>query len=86
MQKDHLDELIESSVARDLRFAAEWPSVEAALSLAALRYKAGLTQQEVANLMGVARPRVAEIERDPGRVSFARYAAAVGARLDIVSP
>jgi DNA-binding XRE family transcriptional regulator len=88
MEKDYLDELIETNMERDPRFAAEWPSVEAALSLAALRQKAGLTQQEVADRMGVARPRVAEIERDLSRVSFARvarYAAAMGARFDVVS-
>ena len=72
IEKDYLDELIESNLERDPRFAAERPSVEAALSLAALRHKAGLTQQEAADRMGVARPRGAEIERDPGRVSFAR--------------
>ena len=88
MEKDYLDELIETNMERDPRFAGKWPSVEAALSLAAMRQKAGLTQQEVADRMGVARPRVAEIERDPSRVGFARvarYAAAVGARFDVVS-
>ena len=49
VQKDYLDELIESNLERDLRFAAEWPSVEATLSLAARHHKAGLTQQEVAD-------------------------------------
>ena len=85
--KDYLDDLIEAEIARNPRFASEWPAVEAALELAALRQKMGLTQKEVAERMGVARPRVAEIEKNPGRVSYARivrYAAALGARLAII--
>lgn len=86
-EKDYLDELVEAEMARNPKFAAEWPSVEAALELAAMRQRMGLTQKEVATRMGVARPRVAELEKNPGRASYAkvaRYAAALGARLAVV--
>ena len=54
--------------------------------MAHLRVERGLSQADVAKVMGVRRERVAEIEADPGRVSFSRlalYAAAVGATIAI---
>jgi len=85
-EKDHLDELIEES-SKDPEFAAIWKVAEARLALARLRTKNNLTQQQVADRMGVARPRVAEIERNPFRVSLGRminYAAAIGVSLAVV--
>ena len=77
---DHLDELIEASCLEP-EFATLWKEAEIRLGLARLRKENNLTQQQVADRMGVARPRVAEIERHPLRVSFGRmmtYAAAIG--------
>lgn len=88
MSKDYLDELIEGSM-QDPEFAAAWPAIDAALKFQELRVAAGLTQQQVADRMGVARPRVAEIEKDPAGVSFKRisaYAAAIGAAIRIEAP
>ncbi|MBI1756639.1 MAG: helix-turn-helix transcriptional regulator [Fimbriimonas ginsengisoli] len=85
-QKDHLDELIEES-CKDPEFANAWKQSEARLALARLRKLRNLTQQQVADRMGVARPRVAEIERNPLRVSLGRmlrYAEAVGVSLAAV--
>jgi len=84
--KDHLEELIEES-CKDPEFAALWRESEARLALARLRKENNLTQQQVADRMGVARPRVAEIERHPLRVSLGRmmnYAAAIGVSLATV--
>ena len=78
--KDYLDELIEDS-CQDPGFAEAWKIEEARIALALLRKEANLTQDEVAKRMGVARPRVAELERRPLSVSFGRmiaYADAVG--------
>lgn len=84
--KDHLDELIEES-CKEPGFVAIWMESEASLALARLRKENNLTQQQVADRMGVARPRVAEIERHPLRVSMGRmlnYAAAIGVTLATV--
>jgi transcriptional regulator with XRE-family HTH domain len=77
---DYLDELIErSKVEPD--FASKWSEAEVRIALAGLRKAANLTQEEVARRMGVARPRVAELESRPLSVSFGRmlaYARALG--------
>jgi len=86
IEKDHLDELIEAS-REDPEFAAIWKESEARLALARLRKESNLTQQQVADRMGVSRPRVAEIERHPLRVSLGRmmrYAEAIGTSLAAV--
>lgn len=51
--------------------------------LAELRKKAGLTQREVAEAMGVGQQRVSAIEhgRDTTTATLARYAAALGGKL-----
>ena len=85
-RRDHLDELIEES-CKDPEFAVLWDQAEARLALARLRKGSSLTQQQVADRMGVARPRVAEIERNPLRVSLGRmmrYAEAIGVSLATV--
>ncbi len=60
---------------------------EITAELALRRKQMGLTQQQVADRMGVARPRVAEIERRPDGIAFARildYARALGASFQLV--
>ena len=82
-ERDHLDELIEES-CKDEEFAALCRQSEARLALARLRKESNLTQQQVADRMGVSRPRVAEIERHPLRVSLGRmmsYSKAIGVSL-----
>jgi DNA-binding XRE family transcriptional regulator len=84
MEKDYLDELIEMNVADDPEFAKIWAEREAACGLAGARKAAGLTQQPVTDRMGVKRERLAELEKEPGKVSFARvtsYADAIGMTL-----
>ncbi|MEZ0326373.1 MAG: helix-turn-helix domain-containing protein [Fimbriimonas sp.] len=72
--KDYLDELVEENL-KDPAFAAKWKEVEARTALSAIRKQANLTQEQVAQKMGVARPRVAELERRPLSVSFGRMLA-----------
>jgi DNA-binding XRE family transcriptional regulator len=82
-EKDYLDELIAKS-CEDPKFAELWKQSEARLALARLRKDSNLTQQQVADRMGISRPRVAEIERNPLRVSLGRmlrYVEAIGASL-----
>ncbi len=84
---DYLDELIEEH-KKNPEFARAWSAVEIMHELLAARVKAGLSQEQVAARMGIARPRVAELEKKPGSASFERvlsYAAAVGANV-IVDP
>lgn len=76
---DFLDEIIEERKARDPEFAARWPQAELRLQLAMLRKQAGLTQKELADRMQLPQPRVAEVERNPERVSFGRILAYVRA-------
>lgn len=89
MEKDYLDELIERNKASDPSFAENWKEVEAEFKLLELRKKSGLTQEQVAARLGVARPRIAEIERHPFSVSFGRllrYMNAIGADVQIIAP
>lgn len=82
---DYLDELIETSRKQDPSFSAGWRDAEARISLSILRKEANLTQEEVAKRMGVARPRVAELESRPFSVSFGRmlaYADALGVPIE----
>ena len=84
--KDYLDELIEEN-CKDPKFAAKWKEAEARISIAVLRKAANLTQEEVARRMGVARPRVAELESRPLSVSFGRmiaYAEALGVPIESI--
>ncbi len=85
--KDYLDELIETSKAEP-GFAARWKEADARIALAAIRKEANLTQDEVARRMGVARPRVAELESRPLSVSFGRmlaYANALGVPVERIA-
>ena len=82
--KDYLDELIDSS-RQDPIFSQKWKVADAKIALAAIRREANLTQDEVAKRMGVARPRVAELENRPLSVSFGRmlaYASALNVSIE----
>ncbi|MGV3616122.1 MAG: helix-turn-helix domain-containing protein [Fimbriimonas sp.] len=83
MEKDYLDELIEES-CKDPSFAAKWAEEEVRIELAMMRQRAGLTQKQVADKLGLPQPRIAEIERHPGRVSLSRlqkYMKAIGGEI-----
>lgn len=86
-ERDYLDSLIEERAAVDPEFAAAWERDSKRLELARLRKKLGLTQKDVAQIMGVKQPRVAEIEADPDKVAFgtiSKYYKAIGAKVVIV--
>jgi len=86
--KDYLDELVEGECREDAQFAAEWAELQARKALARLRRDQHLTQAAVAERMGLPQSRVAEIERSPGKVSFARivaYAKAVGISVEEIA-
>jgi transcriptional regulator with XRE-family HTH domain len=85
---DYLDELILESHKLDAGFGVLWAEAEFRILLATLRKEANLTQEEVAHRMGVARPRVAELERRPLSVSFGRmlsYADAIGVPIEVIA-
>jgi predicted XRE-type DNA-binding protein len=85
-EKDWLEKIIEEERDRDPAFAIEWAKAEQRLHLAKLRKDSGKTQAQIAEIMGVTQPRVAEIERHPDRVSFARiqkYMQAIGGTIEL---
>ena len=86
---DYVDELIEKRKIDDPEFAQIWAAAQLVDELAMRRAAMGLSQQAVAERMGVKRSRVSEIENHPERVSFARiicYAISVGAYFTISGP
>ncbi|MGV3616129.1 MAG: helix-turn-helix domain-containing protein [Fimbriimonas sp.] len=88
-EKDWLDELSDERAAVDPEYAAMALRADLVLRLLPLRKSLGLTQEDVAGRMGVPRPRVADIESRPHKVSLDRiaaYAVALGARVDVVLP
>lgn len=89
MEKDWLEEVKDLRAARDSQYAVARPKSDAVTRLMALRSDLGLTQTEVARRMGVPVARVNEIEKRSDKVSLDRihaYAAALGARFDLVLP
>ncbi len=85
-ERDWLDEMIDERIKEDPAFAIEWAKAEQRLHLAKLRKDSGKTQAQIAEIMGVTQPRVAEIERHPDRVSFARiqrYMQAIGGTIEL---
>jgi|GEM_PF-3229547 len=85
-EKDWLDEMIDERIKIDPEFANEWAKAEQRLRLVQLRKESGKTQTQIAEIMGVTQPRVAEIERHPDRVSFARlqkYMHAIGGTIEL---
>ncbi len=89
MEKDYIDKLGEGLADSRPEFAAHWAALDIVIALGKLRVELGLSQQEVADRMGVARPRVVEIENGSKKTSFDRvmqYAIALGAGLDVALP
>jgi len=84
-EPDYLDDLIEQS-SKEPGFTQVWEPYRLVLQVLEERRRLKLTQAEIAHRMGVARPRVTELERNPGGVAFARivaYVDAVGYRLEL---
>ena len=84
---DYLDELIAKN-SKDPLFAAKWKLSEARIALTTMRKDANMTQEEVAEKMGVSRPRVSELENRPLSVSFGRmidYANALGVPIEKIA-
>jgi predicted XRE-type DNA-binding protein len=88
-ERDWLDEISDERAAVDPDYAAANLRADLVLRLLPVRKALGLTQEDVAKRMGVPRPRVADIESRPHKVSLDRiaaYAVALGARVDVVLP
>ena len=86
-EPDYLQDRIAFDLANTPGFAEEWEPMALALALARTRKAKGLSQQAVADAMHINRARIAELERDPSRVSFGRIAAyskMLGMRLEAV--
>ncbi|HSI74029.1 MAG TPA: helix-turn-helix transcriptional regulator [Fimbriimonas sp.] len=89
MEKDWLDQVCEERAVVDPEFAALNLRVDFMLQLVPVRKALGLTQEDMATKLGIARTQVAVMESRPQRASLDRiaaYARAVGARLDLVLP
>jgi transcriptional regulator with XRE-family HTH domain len=88
-EKDWLHELAEERSAADPRFAELNRRAEMVLDLILARRTLGLTQEDIAQRMGVSRVQVAIIESKPTKVSLdkvAAYAEALGGRLTLTLP
>lgn len=89
MEKDWLEQIKDERAAIDSQYAQDRPKIDIVSELISLRRELGLTQAEVAARMGVAGPRVSEIESKPWKVSLDRiyrYARAMGANLVVRKP
>ncbi len=82
-------EKIRETMRQDPEFVREWKALDEEFSMAEAliraRARAGMTQQQVAEAMGVTQPAVAKIESGKALTlrTLKRYAAAVGSRLRI---
>jgi len=88
-EKDWLQELAEERSVADPRFAELNRRAEMVLNLILARRTLGLTQEDVAQRMGVSRVQVAIIESRPTKVSLdkiAAYAEALGGCLTLTLP
>lgn len=88
-EKHWLTAVQEQFAAEDSEDAAAYERSRFVLRLIELRRKQGLSQDQVAQLMGLPRSRVWEIESKPWKVSLDRisaYARALGARLELAVP
>ena len=82
-----LKEYIAEQTKSDPEFKAEYELEALRLQLIRARQKAGLTQEQVAKLLGVSQPRIAQIERGTKPASlrfFVRYANAVNSSVRLV--
>lgn len=89
MSNDWLQELNETRAKSDPEYAAITRRTDMMHRLLVRRRDLGLTQEDMAERLGLSRVRVAQIESRPHRASLdmvARYAEAVGAHLDLVIP
>lgn len=85
-EPDYLDHLIQISHEDRPGFSELWEPVGQMLALGEARVRIGLSQQDVADRMGIDRAAVSRMETNPGRVAFERilrYAHAVGAEIVI---
>lgn len=88
-ERDMIDELSERRAAGDPAYAALHRRMEMVWRLLPVRKALGLTQEQVAERMGVSRAQVAALETRPHKASLdaiARYADALGARIELVLP
>lgn len=84
---DDLNRYIEKRSEGDPEFKAAYEAERALLELVRARQQANLTQKDIAEALDVSQPYIAQIEsgsRKPGYVLLFRYAAAVGARIQIL--
>jgi DNA-binding XRE family transcriptional regulator len=71
---------------QDPEFRAEWEALEPAYQIARLRIMRGLTQAELAELVGTKQPSIARIENgktEPKLSFLRRLAEALDARIEI---
>jgi len=88
-ETDWIDEICAERAAIDPEFAAANLRADLVLRLLPLRKQQGLTQEQVASLMGIARAQVAAMETRPHKTSLDRiaaYARVLGARIELVIP
>lgn len=70
----------------DLKFRAEWEASEPAYQVARLRILRGLTQKQLAELVGTKQPSIARLESgkaEPKLSFLRRVVGALGARLEV---
>ena len=85
-ERDYLDEIVDVSCQQDPEFRIDWSIRTLIQRLVERRLELGMTQKDVAERMGVARARVAEIELEGSKTSFMRiaaYAEAVGMKIEV---
>ncbi|MCO5297807.1 MAG: helix-turn-helix domain-containing protein [Fimbriimonadaceae bacterium] len=78
---------IKEQCEADSEFRAEYEAEALRLKLVRAREAAGLTQRELAELLGVSQPRIAQVERGSRPMStmfLLRYAAAVHMKLEVL--
>lgn len=84
-EDDFLDDAVQHRASREPAVAGEWAATKVVMRLRRAREQKGLTQAQVAERLGVAPWRVADLERRPWNASFARihdYARAIGESAD----
>jgi transcriptional regulator with XRE-family HTH domain len=78
----------EERSTRDQEFKAGYEEESAILALIRARNERGLSQQQLAEALGVSQPYIAQIERRTKPMSASllfRYAQAVGAKIEITT-
>ncbi|HVT11178.1 MAG TPA: helix-turn-helix transcriptional regulator [Fimbriimonadaceae bacterium] len=83
-RENYLDRVVRVCARKVPGFEAEWRPLDVIHDLVRIRVARRLSQEQVADRMGLPRPRVTELERTPGRISFRRivaYASAIDATL-----